>query len=80
MIRMRDIAVPRITAVGFILIAAAQMGFLLGSALMVISGSLINVVIGAAMGTLATAILTMLTRLFVLDQRILSMRRFRPGS
>jgi hypothetical protein len=72
---MRDIPVPRIGAVGFILIAAAQFGFLYGSALLIISGGLANVVIGTLMWSLATAVLIVLTRLFLLDRRILKMSR-----
>jgi hypothetical protein len=80
MLKMRDIPVPRITALGFILIASAQFGFLYGSALLIISGGFANVAIGAVMWTLASTVLTILTRLFLLDRRILKMSRTRHGA
>jgi hypothetical protein len=71
--KLRNIEVPRITTPIYITFVTAQMGFLLGSALLVITGALANVVIGTLMGTLSISILTLLTRLFVLDRRILHM-------
>lgn len=75
MMKMKDISVPRIGVVGFILIAAAQFGFLYGSALLIIAGGPTNVVFGTIMWVLASAVLIALTRLFLLDRRILKTTR-----